>query len=715
MVSKCPSSWKDVIIRNHCEAPSVDDSDLMVQLPFASHDNKTTSFRNMYCALCHSLPLSGMRSWQIKVPGIVVQDWKADNFSVSIIGVINSSPRVDNRKPNIQFLPTGFISRGCLPNMIDACPIEYNNQFVISQCRSYMNAVVNPLTKAIYRNWYCAVCNDGIDRQLNICSSFKVLPPLLFSTPLTAVVDFRETDILHSYFGEEFQAACEENEFLDPFSLRCRVLQCPLGFGYEDGVCVNQASGVPEDAVTDYQNCVSPSQVEIEVEVCGSNDENSCELLSKCLQMSSQSDMATNKCVSKLEGVRKGSDLNCSSVVRIIQTVNATVHNVSDVMENMFRCPLLDTVRHLSVKTGCLPSSNISCYDYHTSDGNDVYLTSWNNSGAVYVRRLNGLYSLEDIVYQISYKQTSNRSLGKEYNLVICGEPIDLNCSLVAFDDSDFVLKEDVQITDKNYLILDTGGALVCNYLVSIKEPGVHGLTIVTLIGIILSMVALVASFITYLVFKTLRNLPGKCVMSLIVAVFFSQFLLLITGDDVAKSVSKASCTFLSVFLHYALLTTFSWTNALAFYLARTLGPKAKPAAATQHRKSFMMYSIFGWGAPCPIIVICIIIYACLGSSLYGVSIGINGTRSCYIIDRYARILASLIPICGSLLANAALFIWILTGFSFRRVPSGKLYSKKVQKSRARRDVFISLKVSLTRRSDTIARKLVTKISELGK
>ncbi|XP_033640926.1 uncharacterized protein LOC117301141 [Asterias rubens] len=693
MVSKCPPSWNDVIIRNRCEAPSVGDFDLMVQLPFASHNNNMTSFRNIYCVLCHSLQLSSVMSWDIKISAAVLQDWKADNYSVSMIEILKSSPNLDRTQPNIQFVPTDLSSRACLPNIIDACPVGYDNQFVIGQCKSYMNAAVNPLTKVIYRNWYCALCNGGIDPQINICNSFRLLPSLLFTTPLTAVIDFRESESLHSYFGEEFQTACEEGEFLDPFSLRCRVLQCPLGFGYEDGVCLQKASSALEDDITDNQNCLSPSYMEIEVVVCGHDDENPCESLSKCLQMSSQPDIPIHRCVSKLENVQKASDFNCSSVVRIIQTVNTTVHNLSDVIENMFGCPFMDTVHHLSVKIGCLSSSNISCYDYNTSDDSDVYLTSWNNSGVVYVRHFNGLYSLEETVYQITYIQKRNKSLSKEYKLAICGEPIQLNCSLVALDSSDFVLKEDAQRTDTNYLILDTGGALVCHYLVSIKEPGVHGLTIVTLIGIILSMLALVASFITYLVFKTIRNLPGKCVMSLIVAVFLSQFLLLITGDDVAKSVSKASCTVLAVFLHYSILATFSWTNALALYLARTLGPKAKPAAATQHRKSFLMYSIFGWGAPCPIIIICIIIYASLDNALYGVSVGVNGTRSCYIIDRYARLLASLIPICASLVTNAALFVWILTGFTFRRTPSAKLYSKKVQKSRARRDVLISLKI----------------------
>ena len=701
MVGRCPTSWNDVIIKSLCEAPA-DGSDLVLWLPVVSSYDAITSFRNIYCAMCHSVPLSTLTSWEITLDARknIIKAWKDVNDSVGILEVLNSSHSFNQEL--IEFKPLNKdASRACLNGVIESCPMEYNNQFVIGQCQSYMDVVVQPVTEVIYRNWYCALCNDAVDPQINICQTFKSLPSKIVTTSLTALVDFRENKQSHSYFNKDIQTACNRSEFLDPFSLRCRSLHCSRGFLLENGVCVGQP--LKDFLEITNQRCISTGYTELELDMCLAGDEdivNPCEFWGKCLQTTA---MRIGQCKSQTEDLSMDLENNCTRAVRLILMVNATARNVSNVLADLLSednskwCQSEASVQQAVVKTGCLPTSNVTCHTYHSYDDNNVYFTSWNNSEALFLRDFNALYSLEETFYQITYNQLSQGPLHRAPNVTICGDPFILNCSLVALTSSEFAKFMEVeQLTDYNHLILETGGALVCHHLVSNKPQRVHGYTIVTIICITLSMLALIASFITYLVFPSLRNLPGRCVMSLIGAVFCGQLLLLITGDDVARSVSEAFCAVLAVLLHYSWLSTFSWTNVLAFYLARALGPKAKPSAAGQHRHSLLFFSLFGWGLPLVIVIICVILHFVPNLNLhYGVSVEITDTLSCNMTDRSVRIAAILVPICVSLLANAVLFVRILTGFTFRRTPSSNIYSREAQKTRTRRDAFISIKVSV--------------------
>ncbi|XP_038052460.1 uncharacterized protein LOC119725171 [Patiria miniata] len=698
MVGKCPPSWNDADVRHLCEAPE-DESDLLLLLPVVSSDDAMTSFRNIYCAICHGVPLATVTSWRIEFTVPLDPSFRNANYIGldEIVNILNSS-KIFNES-NIRFKHKLHTLRSCVPNLIDDCPSDYDDERVIRACRSYLTPVVHPVSNVAYRNWHCAFCNNATHPTICQMERFSMTPQGIGGPgPLTALVDFKGNRLSLGSTGIE--NTCGKDEFLDPFTLRCRALFCPQGFALVNGVCLGQ--NPPADVTGIIQSeCIEPGYVDMEVDMClgGNSSLDPCELWRDCLSLPYPPVVSGEWC--RTQGL-VSEERSCTRRERVHLTVNSTVQELDDILsgdtERPYQmCPFMASVTKVVLKKGCIPSSRTTCKVYQTGNVSGVYLTSWNKSKALYLLDLNTINSLQESLYQISYTLRNDSVSNITHIVTMCGDPVDFNCPLVKVNStmlSQLLNDTEEPLTDTNHAILDTGGALVCRHLVFTPPvPALQVNFVVTTTGFLISMLALVASFVTYVEFPSLRNLPGQCVMSLIVAVFSTQLLLLMTDDDMARSVSEAACTTLAILVHYVCLSTFSWTNALAFYLSRTLGPGAKPAAASQLRHSFLYFSLFGWGGPLIIVFICVILHLVSMETIYGVSEANGGIRSCSITDTIVEIVGFVVPICVSLVANAVLFVKILMGFTFRRAPSANVCSKEGRSSRKRRDAFISVKI----------------------
>jgi len=108
------------------------------------------------------------------------------------------------------------------------------------------------------------------------------------------------------------------------------------------------------------------------------------------------------------------------------------------------------------------------------------------------------------------------------------------------------------------------------------KEPDSNGSAIliyVTFTGTLLSIISLCFLLSVYLCFKELRNLPGKCLMSLSLALLFYQAMFL--GAAKSREVAPL-CKAVAIFLHFFLLAAFSWTSVMAFDTASNFTVKGK-------------------------------------------------------------------------------------------------------------------------------------------
>lgn len=107
-------------------------------------------------------------------------------------------------------------------------------------------------------------------------------------------------------------------------------------------------------------------------------------------------------------------------------------------------------------------------------------------------------------------------------------------------------------------------------------EPKLHNsavLIYVTFTGTLLSIVSLCFLLCVYLCFTDLRNLPGKCLISLSVALLCYQTVFL--GAVKSRNVD-AVCKVVAIFLHFFLLAAFSWMSVMAFDTASTFTVKGR-------------------------------------------------------------------------------------------------------------------------------------------
>jgi len=95
----------------------------------------------------------------------------------------------------------------------------------------------------------------------------------------------------------------------------------------------------------------------------------------------------------------------------------------------------------------------------------------------------------------------------------------------------------------------------------------------ITFTGTLLSIILLCFLLAVYLSFKELRNLPGKCLISLSWALLCYQiiFLCAVKSNEV-----DAVCKAVAVCLHFFVLTAFSWMSVMAFDTASTFKVQGK-------------------------------------------------------------------------------------------------------------------------------------------
>ena len=125
-----------------------------------------------------------------------------------------------------------------------------------------------------------------------------------------------------------------------------------------------------------------------------------------------------------------------------------------------------------------------------------------------------------------------------------------------------------------------------------------------TLFGLIFSIIALVITMLVYIMIPDLRNLPGKNLMSLMTALLLAQFLFLFSSHAVND---RMACTIIAICVHYFFLSSFSWMNVIAYDLFITFS-QSQSRVYSQNSRLFYRYSVYAWLFPSLIVVPAIII-----------------------------------------------------------------------------------------------------------
>ena len=239
-----------------------------------------------------------------------------------------------------------------------------------------------------------------------------------------------------------------------------------------------------------------------------------------------------------------------------------------------------------------------------------------------------------------------------------------LHCPLISFNGSEYDLFENGSVrlhASQKILRLDEyyrNGSIVGICAPWSSDSGMFHFDpvqgIVSLIGQIVSLISLAFLFAVYMLFPSLRNLPGKCMMSLVVSLFVAHLLFLV---GIGQTEREALCLASSLLMHFSFLASFFWTNVLAFQLWRTFSSATGSQAKYPENTHFLMYSIYGWLTPFLIVLVCALLDTVSTHQPFAPHYG-HGI--CWLTNAHALVTFFGAPLVVSLLINILLYILTL-------------------------------------------------------
>ena len=212
------------------------------------------------------------------------------------------------------------------------------------------------------------------------------------------------------------------------------------------------------------------------------------------------------------------------------------------------------------------------------------------------------------------------------------------------------------------------------------------GLTILTYVGFSLSVIGCAFVLLTYSLFKELRTLPGKILMNLCAAILANALFLLIRIPLFYTLATNVEfCVTTAIFLHWLVLSQFSWMAVMSCELARTMiraSRMRQTETGAVKRNVFLIYLLIGWGIPTLMIGLSSVLNYTTEYIQYG-----QGSF-CLIGDSMSFYTVFLAPIALSLILNGAAFF--VTSYLLVKAQRGEA---RLQKERTTSYLRIHLSV----------------------
>lgn len=252
-------------------------------------------------------------------------------------------------------------------------------------------------------------------------------------------------------------------------------------------------------------------------------------------------------------------------------------------------------------------------------------------------------------------------------------EIIPLNCPMILLQLSEYYRAGDIvyvplydrYFNTSEYFNSTNGDILICapsvesNYSVTVNETHrlemfkfdrIQGL--VSYIGLLISIICLFVVFVIYMIFPVLRNIPGKCVICLVVSLLLAQVSFMLGGPLVDF---RIACFTLAVLVHLFYLCTFCWINVLSVDIFRMIS--SSNTRSEEDSTCFIYYSLYAWLTPL------VIVGATLAIDFLGDDISefkpMYGDGICWITQRWALLITFAAPVALIIVIN--LIIYVIT------------------------------------------------------
>ncbi|XP_069172542.1 uncharacterized protein [Procambarus clarkii] len=608
MKGTCLQGWRDEEVTNLClsgpPASSIERFDPLGNLPATSLDTSLT-YTNYYCALCNN-DAQTLFMWKPR--------WECENSSEYKRNLTNDyvMPRLvyRNRTLGMYFDTNGTltfhtcsiypeipeelknITRSC-SQAIKTCEKEWKDNEVADLCQSYTAVVYS--NAGTYRNPHCAKCNNVTQEQL-ACTSQDLenmnVNESFNPQPFAMLMDY--TDASGSNVVGS-TSTCKFSEMWDSHFEKCRIVLCrKRNHVFKFDKCVEDDSDSNDTVTTEPNTTPSPPTFVTMI---------------------------------------KKNDFVYPHTFAILDDFDPSV---SSILESAFTCQ----------------SSEI--WDPHI-----------NKCRRVSCGELNYVFKDGQCVANTN---DFNAALSSEPNIMplTSGSPPSakfLKCNKTFLSDDEFSLYENrtvyVEFYNRSYqegeYEVAEGGVLVClPQTPAGKFSPVMGW--VSLAGLGLSCLCLLLHLAVFILVPELRNLSGKNLASLCLALLASYICFII---NVFVNPSQKDCITLAAAMYYCFLSSFTWMSVLAFdiwYTFRRTKTDLRLISG-KHWQRFLMYSLYSWLLPAVATIIVVTIDVQQPEGIPEALLPSFGKRWCWFGHRKALLIFFAIPIVAIIIVNCILFI----------------------------------------------------------
>ncbi|XP_070533343.1 uncharacterized protein [Ptychodera flava] len=713
-INRCPPFWSDDNVRTLCE----DNDTFLSRVPVFGPEG--VLYKNVFCAACHGIQRHDVEFWDVNTTcssdtaNKSLPELAQSSLSTSC-KVIYFPPQNSNHSPR---LPCGNVWSDCN---------DEGDIVMEKACKTYAAVVYHAGKGSWVKNPHCSLCRKaGINNLM--CGTVAYgemwwVNWVSFST----LLDFNSNSGLTVRSESEVREShvvCDEHQVYDPFLDKCHQLSCPAYFELINGACKPKQQPKPiEDengrsylpvinsTLADNNISISTLYISAKLQIPGNQDishRNQLlqflnKVMSDILTISPGSLFYTNLKRYKFSQVNSSTEKNSRDlfVYSTFSKSNITLSVLARALHKNLNYGIQFQNTKIYIQSVMVDKSNFSAYSTcREKTVNDVTRNVENLSPKVSENKaLQTNYSDKprgetSSYWRIlsAYDQESS-TWHRRVHLLTCDE-ISLSCPMIRLDNKYVTFSEGATGTSVYYgptntvyeqgkYIVENGSVFVCSYL---SQNGTRtdsysaiffeyskAQTILTVVGSLLSLVFLTFSFITYCTFPSLRNLPGKTIMNLIVALFTAQAFLLFGSNQTQH---YWFCASVAVVCHYFWLAVFFWMNVMAFDISRTFRKRLRPRNPEDRNVLLRRYMIYAWGAPALIVPVCVIVNFC---DCANCRIGYGTGSSCWIEEPLALVISFMTPVGVIIFANLVMYLRTIHGIW----STSKIAQKVTKKSEA--------------------------------
>lgn len=201
-------------------------------------------------------------------------------------------------------------------------------------------------------------------------------------------------------------------------------------------------------------------------------------------------------------------------------------------------------------------------------------------------------------------------------------------------------------------ILMDISGASA-----QIDEKNNRVLTFITYIGCGISAICSAATLLTYIAFEKLRrDYPSKILMNLSTSLLFLNMVFLLDGWLASYNI-EGLCVTVAVFLHFFLLSSFTWMGLESIHMYIAL----VKVFNTYIRRYILKFCLVGWGVPASIVGLVLAVDKnSYGKNFYGKGENGQGTEFCWIRSPVVFYVTCVGYFSMIFLMNVAMFIVVM-------------------------------------------------------